>query len=118
LTEESLGLPDKEARLAQYDRIIEALRKDYTVLVERQVTAKVETTGKPEWRVILLQPASESIRERTRDYVRFTLVPVFALLIGLALAFVIDGVDHSLKDATEAEHHLGVPVIGSLSRIS
>jgi polysaccharide biosynthesis transport protein len=117
LDEESLGLPDKEARLNQYERIIEALKKDYTTLVDRQITAKVETTGKPEWRVILLQPATQAIRERTRDYVRFTLVPIFALLIGLALAFVIDGLDHSLKDAAEAEEHLGVPVLGSLSRI-
>jgi uncharacterized protein involved in exopolysaccharide biosynthesis len=117
LDEESLGLPDKEARLAQYDRIIDALKKDYSTMVDRQITAKVETTGKPEWRVILLQPATEAIRERTRDYVRFTLIPLFSLLIGLALAFVIDGLDHSLKDAAEAEHHLGVPVLGSLSRI-
>ena len=117
LDEESFGLPDKEARLSQYDRIIDALKKDYSTMVDRQITAKVETTGKPEWRVILLQPASDAIRERTRDYVRFTLVPLFALLIGLALAFVIDGLDHSLKDPAEAEHYLGVPVLGSLSRI-
>lgn len=117
LDEQTYGLPDKEARLSQYDRIIEALRKDYSTMVERQVTAKAENTGRPEWKVILLQSASEGAKERTRDYVRFTLIPLFGLLIGLAFAFIIDGLDHSLKDPAETEHHLGLPVLGSISRI-
>ncbi len=111
------SLPDKEARLSDYDRIIAALRTDHETLVERQVAAKVESTGRPEWRVILLQPASPSERERTRDFVRMALVPLFALLIGLALAFVLDGYDHSIKDAAEAEAHLKVPVLGSVSKL-
>lgn len=109
------SLPDKEARLADYDRIIAALRTDHNTLVERQVAAKVESTGRPEWRVILLQPASVAERLRTQDFVRMALVPIFALLIGLALAFVLDGFDHSIKDAAEAEAHLKVPVLGSVS---
>jgi capsular polysaccharide biosynthesis protein len=44
-------------------------------------------------------------------------VPAFAILIGLALAFVIDGLDHSLKNPTEVETHLRLPVLGSLSKI-
>jgi uncharacterized protein involved in exopolysaccharide biosynthesis len=111
------GLPDKAARLAQYDRIIEALQTDYTTLVDRHIIAKVETSGRPEWRVILLQPASKGVQQRTRDYVRLALIPLFALLIGLALAFIIDGLDHSIKDATDAEDNLEVRVLGSVSRI-
>lgn len=116
IEEELLGMPDKEARLTQYDRIIDAMRTDYTTMVDRQIAAKAETAGRPEWHVILLQPASAAVRQRTRDYVRMALVPLFALLIGLALAFLIDGLDHSIKDATDAETHLGAPVLGSLSR--
>jgi polysaccharide biosynthesis transport protein len=110
------GLPDKEARLAQYDRIIDAMRTDYRMMVERQVSAKAETAGRPEWHAILIQPATAAVQQRTRDYIRMALVPLFALLIGLALAFLIDGLDHSIKDATDAETHLGVPVLGSLSK--
>jgi len=117
IDEQLNGFPDKAARLAQYDRIIEALQTDYMTIVERHVDAKVETSGRPEWKVILLQPATNALRQRTRDYIRLALVPVFALLIGLALAFVFDGLDHSVKDATEVEEHLRVPVLGSLSRI-
>jgi uncharacterized protein involved in exopolysaccharide biosynthesis len=115
--EQLTGFPDKAARLAQYDRIIEALQTDYVTFVERHVDAKVETSGRPEWKVILLQPATAAMRQRTRDYIRLALVPMFALLIGLALAFVFDGLDHSVKDATEVEEHLRVPVLGSVSRI-
>jgi polysaccharide biosynthesis transport protein len=116
IDEELIALPDKEARLAQYDRILEAMRTDYSTMVERQVAAKAESAGRPEWRAILLQPATAAIRQRTRDYIRMALVPLFAVLIGLALAFLIDGLDHSIKDATDAETHLGVPVLGSLSK--
>lgn len=111
------GMPDKEARLGQYDRIIQALRADYGTMIDRQVQAKVESTGRPTWKVSLLQAATEPERQRTRDYVRMALIPIFAILIGFALAFVIDGLDHSIKDATEAEEHLGVPVLGSLPKI-
>lgn len=116
IDEELIALPDKEARLAQYDRILEAMRTDYSTMIERQVNAKAESAGRPEWRAILLQPATAAIRQRTRDYIRMALVPLFAILIGLALAFLIDGLDHSIKDATDAETHLGVPVLGSLSK--
>jgi capsular polysaccharide biosynthesis protein len=43
-------------------------------------------------------------------------VPLFSLLIGLALAFLVDGLDHTIKDATDAETNLGAPVLGSLSK--
>ena len=111
------GLPDKAARLAQYDRIIGALNTDYTTMVQRHVSAKIETSGRHDGRVVLLQPATPGTPQRTRDYVRLALVPLFALLIGLALAFVIDGLDHSIKDATDAEDNLRTPVLGSITRI-
>ncbi|MBD3163496.1 MAG: hypothetical protein GF346_13470 [Candidatus Eisenbacteria bacterium] len=110
------GLPDKAARLGQYDRIVDALNTDYTTMVERHIQAKVETTGRNERRVILLMPATPAEPQRTRDYVRLALVPLFGLLIGLALAFVFDGLDHSIKDATDAEENLRTPVLGSISR--
>jgi uncharacterized protein involved in exopolysaccharide biosynthesis len=116
IDEELVGLPDKEARLGQYDRILDAMRTDYTTMVQRQISAKAETAGRPEWRVILLQPASAAVRQRTRDYIRLALVPLFSLLIGLALAFLVDGLDHTIKDATDAETNLGAPVLGSLSK--
>jgi len=117
IDEELYGMPDKQARLAQYDRIVDALKTDYETLVAKHIDAKVESSGRSRWKVILLQPASVAAEQRTRDYVRLALVPLFALLIGLALAFVLDGLDHSLKDATDVEQHLRIQVLGSLSRI-
>jgi len=117
IEDELSGIPDKEVHLAQYDRIIDALRTDYSTVVGRQISAKVEQTGRSEWNVILLQPATKALRQRTRDYIRMALVPAFALLFGLAMAFIIDGLDHSLKDPSEVETHLKLPVLGSLSKI-
>lgn len=47
----------------------------------------------------------------------YTLVAlVVSLLVGVALAFLADHFDHTLRSIGEAERYLGVPVLGSLKR--
>ncbi|MFH0787232.1 MAG: Wzz/FepE/Etk N-terminal domain-containing protein [Pseudomonadota bacterium] len=41
---------------------------------------------------------------------------LIGLLLGLGLAFVTDGFDHTLKSVEEVERHLDIPVLGSLPR--
>ncbi len=41
---------------------------------------------------------------------------LIGLLLGLGLAFVTDGFDHTLKSVEELERHLDIPVLGSLPR--
>lgn len=114
---ELAGFPSKEARLAGYDRIIDALKTDYNALVEKEIQARIERTGTSDWNVIMLQPANKARALRTNDYVRLAIIPLLSLLAGVAVAFAIDGLDHSLKDATEVENHLNVPVLGSVGRL-
>ncbi len=111
------GFPSKEARLDSYDRVIESLEADYKALVEKQIQAKIERTGTSDYNVLVLQPAAKAIALRTNDIVRLALIPLLSLLVGVALAFLFDGLDHSVKDATEVETHLRLPVLGSIGRL-
>ncbi len=114
---ELASFPSKEARLTAFDRVIDALQADHRSLVDRQIQAKLERVGSPDWNVLILQPASEPVPVKMRDVVRLAIIPAIGLIVALALAFIIDGLDHSIKDATEAERHLGIPVLGSIGRL-
>jgi len=45
----------------------------------------------------------------------FTLfAAMLGLSLGLALAFLLEGLDHSFKSPEDVEIHLGVPLLGSI----
>lgn len=111
------GFPAKEARMASFDRMIQGLQTDYQALIDRQIQARLERVGTSDWNVLMLQPASTAEPLRTRDTMRLALIPLVGLILAVAMAFLVDGLDHSVKDATEAEQHLGVPVLGSVGRL-
>jgi uncharacterized protein involved in exopolysaccharide biosynthesis len=111
------SFPSKEARLASFDRVIDALKADYTALVDKQIQARLERIGVSDWNVLVLQPACEPELLRLHDAIRLTLIPLIGLIVGMALAFLVDGLDHSVKDATEVEQYLGLPVLGSLGHL-
>jgi capsular polysaccharide biosynthesis protein len=47
--------------------------------------------------------------------VRLLLAPAFSLLVGIAIAFFIDGLDLTVRTANQAEEYLDLPVLASLS---
>ena len=114
---EELGtFPDREAQMARLDRMIGSLRHNYDALVNRRIDAMTARVGSSSWDVVILQDAVEAFPVRTKDYVRLAVIPLFSLIIGLGLAFMRDSLDHSLKDRAEAEAHLRVPVLATVSR--
>jgi len=47
----------------------------------------------------------------------YTIAPVWrGLLLGVALAFLGDHFDHTLRSTLDAERYLGVPVLGSVKK--
>jgi len=110
-------LPQKEARLASFDRVLDQLKANYSALVDKQIQAQIERTGKPDWNVLVLQPATDPVAIRINDYVRMLLIPMLSLIVATALAFLVDGLDHTLKDASEVENQLRLPVLGSVGKI-
>lgn len=117
LDSELAGFPSKEARLSSFDRVIDQLRSDYQALIDKQIQARIERTGTSDYNVLLLQAAGKPLALRTNDYVRLAIIPLLSLFVGAAMAFVVDGLDHSLKDATEVETHLRLPVLGSVGKL-
>ena len=65
--------------------------------------------------VVLLSPAGPPVARNTKDYVRLALAPAFSLVVGIGLAFFIDGLDLTVRTANQAEEYLEIPVLASLS---
>ncbi len=114
---EIASFPRKEAGLAAYDRMIQSLESAFSAMVSKQVQARLEKVGSSDWNVLILQPAGEPQPQRLNDVVRLALIPAIGLIVATALAFIADGLDHSIKDAIDAERRLNLPVLGSLGRM-
>ena len=107
--------PARTARMSEIETRITALQKNYTELTDAAARAKITKATSPEWTVDLLTPAGRPYAKNQRDYVRLALAPVFSLIIGLGLAFFIDGLDATLKNPRETEEALELPVLASLT---
>ncbi|MEZ4649164.1 MAG: hypothetical protein R3E97_10350 [Candidatus Eisenbacteria bacterium] len=82
----------------------------------KQIQARIEQAAVPTG---TSDPEAGCVRLpiRVNDYVRLAVIPILSLILGVTLAFLIDGLDHTLKDSTEVENHLRLPVLGSVGRI-
>jgi succinoglycan biosynthesis transport protein ExoP len=107
--------PERNARISEFETKIASLRKSYQELTESSDQAKISKATSPDWNVALLTPASKPYPKNQRDYVRLALAPIFSLIVGLGLAFFIDGLDSTLKSPREAEEALALPVLASLT---
>jgi len=64
--------------------------------------------------VVVLAPASVATATNPLDMVRLGLAPAFSLLVGIAIAFFIDGLDLTVRTANQAEEYLDLPVLASM----
>jgi len=64
--------------------------------------------------VVVLSPASVATATNPLDMVRLGLAPAFSLLVGIAIAFFIDGLDLTVRTANQAEEYLDLPVLASM----
>lgn len=108
-------IPSKEMKLKQIERVINALRQQYDALVRSSIDARIKKSGSADWNAILLTPASQARAIRVHDYIRLAVLPLFSLILGIGMAFLADGLDHSIKDAGDVEEYLGLPVLTSVS---
>lgn len=107
--------PARTARMTEIETRIDALTKNYGELMESAARAKIGKATSPDWTVDLLTPAGRPYPKNQRDYVRLALAPIFSLIVGLGLAFFIDGLDATLKSPRETEEALELPVLASLT---
>jgi len=107
--------PERTARMSEIELRIASLTKNYEDLTRAAAQAKIAKATSPDWTVDLLTPAGKPYAKNQRDYVRLALAPIFSLIVGLGLAFFIDGLDATLKSPRETEEALDLPVLASLT---
>jgi polysaccharide biosynthesis transport protein len=108
-------MPATEVRIAELDRQIGALKLKYDNLVEKSGEARItEFTTEP-LKVLLLAPAAPATPKTARDYVRLSLAPAFSIVVGIGLAFFVDGLDLTVRTAGHAEEIGELPVLATLN---
>jgi uncharacterized protein involved in exopolysaccharide biosynthesis len=115
LDAELAEMPNKETTLTELDQEIELLRNRFTDITEKADLARVTENTMVTVTVLLLDPAEPATLKSRRDYVRMALAPAFSLVIGIGLAFFLDGLDLTVRTAGQAEQALDLPVLASLN---
>jgi len=106
--------PDREAQLAGLDRTIGSLRTEHDALVARRADVLTQRLNPTMWDVVVLQDAIEPYAIRRMDYVRLAVIPVFALVLAIGLAFLADGLDQTFRESREVESALRVPSLAAI----
>lgn len=108
-------VPANESRLAEINRRLTVLKTRYTSLVEDSDQARVTEQTSRRASIFVLSPPGPGRQSNKHDYVRLALAPAFSLLVGIGLAFFIDGLDSRMRTAGQLEDALDLPVLASLN---
>jgi len=108
-------MPAKESRLDELNRKLTVLKTRFADLSKDSDQARVTEQTSRRVNIMVLTPPGIGRQSNKHDYVRLALVPAFSLLIGVGLAFFIDGLDTRLRTAGQLEDALEIPVLASLN---
>jgi uncharacterized protein involved in exopolysaccharide biosynthesis len=106
-----------EGELAKINGRIKAIQSKYDLLLRKRNEAEISIASSPEWDVTVLSAAGQAWPQRTSDYVRLALGPFLSLIVALGLAFFMESMDHSIKNAAEVEEYLGKPVLANFREV-
>lgn len=106
--------PDNEVTLGEIDREIALLRSRYSELMEKSDLARITQNTTSNVTVLVLEAAGTAVPANARDWVRLALAPAFSLLVGIGIAFFVDGLDVRIRTAPQAEEASNIPVLASL----
>jgi uncharacterized protein involved in exopolysaccharide biosynthesis len=107
-------IPDEQARLGDMNRRIDLLRKRVEDLTEKSDLAQVNEKTTTSTDLFLIAPAGPAVPRHTRDYVRLALAPAFSLVVGIGLAFFVDGLDLTVHTSGHAEEAVELPVLAAV----
>jgi uncharacterized protein involved in exopolysaccharide biosynthesis len=102
-------------KMDEIDADLTSLRARLKDLNESRDLANITANTTQDLSVVLLAPAGVATPNNPLDLVRLLLAPAFSLLVGIAIAFFIDGLDLTVRTANQAEEYLDLPVLASLS---
>ena len=110
-----LSAPTDLKKMDEIDSDLSALRFQLKGLTDSRDQALITANTATDVNVVLLAPAGVATPANQLDLVRLMLAPAFSLLVGIAIAFFIDGLDLTVRTANQAEEYLDLPVLASLS---
>jgi len=96
------------------DAEVASLRTRLRDVMQKQDDAAITENTVADVNVVVLSPAGMAIATNPLDFVRLGLAPAFSLLVGIAIAFFIDGLDLTVRTANQAEEYLDLPVLASM----
>src|SRR5262245_58258648 len=106
--------PEALKKMDETDAELSTLRTRLRELTARQDEAAITANTMADVNVVVLSPASIATPTNPLDPVRLGLAPAFSLLVGIAIAFFIDGLDLTVRTANQAEEYLDLPVLASM----
>lgn len=109
------SVPAKESRIEELTRQLTVLKTRFADLSKDSDQARVTEQTSRRLNIMVLTPPGIGRQSNKHDYVRLALAPAFSLLIGVGLAFFIDGLDTRLRTAGQIEDTLDIPVLASLN---
>ncbi|HVP14908.1 MAG TPA: hypothetical protein VMS88_05155 [Terriglobales bacterium] len=109
------AMPDQDARLVEMNHEIESWKSRYDELIKSSDQALINENTVPLIAVYVLNPAGRARRENARDYVRVGLAPAFSLVVGIGIAFFVDGLDITVHTAGQAEEEVQLPVLAAIT---
>ncbi len=113
---EQLGAaPSKLSKMEEIDGDLAGLRLRLREVSDARDQALITANTMADINVVVLAPASVATPTNRLDVVRLLLAPAFSLLVGLAIAFFVDGLDLTVRTANQAEEYLDLPVLASMS---
>ncbi len=108
------GLPANQKLIDGLDAEIKTLRARNEEYVKARDQARITANVSPGVTVVLLNPAGPATPVNVLDIVRMLLAPAFSLVVGIGLAFFVDGLDLTVRTAGQAEAYLDLPVLATL----
>ena len=109
-------IPKYEPMLRQLEREITNTSELYEQVAVKMVDTQIsETEDQRMVNAKVLSPATVSLSFVQQRKSLFSLfAAMLGLSLGLALAFLLEGLDHTFKSPEDVEIHLGVPLLGSI----
>ena len=101
--------------LGELDADIRSLRDRQRELQYAHTQTRITANTSQDVSVVLLSPAGVAMPLNQLDVVRLGLAPAFSLVVGIAIAFFVDGLDLTVRTANQAEEYLELPVLASLT---
>jgi polysaccharide biosynthesis transport protein len=108
------AMGELEGQSAEIENQSSSWRVRYSEITKSSDQARVNENTMQRISIILLNPASPARPQNTLDYVRLGLAPGFSLVVGVGLAFFVDGLDLTVRTAPQAEEEVRLPVLAAI----